>query len=184
MADGLHLPNEIKVHPDGRHLYGVETLARRLFRFPIKADGELGNKQIVGPSDLGHGALPDGFTFDAAGNIWVAIVTRNGIAVIGEDGNLHCVYDEPKIEALDALVDAMSAKTATLDHVAACAGDQLVLPTSLAFGGPDGRDVFVGWLGMSHLVKFRSPVAGHPKRYLQYSYSILLIHSNVYKIQI
>ncbi len=61
VADDLHLTNEVKVHPSGEHLYGVETLGKRIFRFPIGANGDLGKKEIFGPADLGHGALPDGF---------------------------------------------------------------------------------------------------------------------------
>src|ERR1700761_6471026 len=33
VADGLHLTNEVKVHPSGKHLYGVETLGKRVFRY-------------------------------------------------------------------------------------------------------------------------------------------------------
>jgi gluconolactonase len=160
VADGLHLTNEIKVHPDGRHLYGVETLGKRVFRYPIKPNGDLGEKEIFGPKDLGHGAYPDGFTFDAEGNVWVTIVSRNGIAVISEDGSQRTLYEEPKLDAIDAMVNAMQTKSATVEHFIACTGDMLALPTSLAFGGPDRRTVYVGTLALPHLLSFRSPVAG------------------------
>jgi gluconolactonase len=162
VADRLHLTNEIKVHPNGRHLYGVETLGKRVFRYPIKPNGELGDKEIFGPKDLGHGAYPDGFSFDALGNVWVTIVSRNGLSVISEDGDLHTLYEEPKLDAVDAMVDAMEAKTATVEHFIACAGETLALPTSLAFGGVDRCTVYVGTLALPHLLSFRSPVAGLP----------------------
>lgn len=162
VADELHLTNEIKVHPNGEYLYGVETLGKRVFRFPIASNGDLGQKEIFGPADLGHGALPDGFNFDQDGNIWVTIITRNGIMVISEDGGMHTIYEEPKLEALDAMVKAMQQKTATADHLIACAGEKLKLPTSLDFGGTDRRTVYVGSLGLPHLVRFDSPVAGLP----------------------
>lgn len=160
VADGLHLTNEIKVHPDGRYLYGVETLGKRVFRFSIQPNGDLGEKEIFGPRDLGYGAYPDGFTFDEDGNIWVTVITRNGIAMISEDGDQQTVYEEPKFDALDALVNAMEAKTATVEHFIACAGERLALPTSLAFGGLDRRTAYVGTLALPHLLSFRSPVAG------------------------
>ena len=160
VADGLHLTNEVKVHPNGKYLYGVETLGKRVFRFPIASNGDLGQKEIFGPADLGHGALPDGFNFDQDGNVWVTIVTRNGIMVISEDGETHTIYEEPKLEALDTLVRALQQKTATSEHLVACAGETLTLPTSVAFGGPDRRTVYVGSLGLPHLVTFVSPVAG------------------------
>ena len=162
VADELHLTNEIKVHPNGEHLYGVETLGKRVFRFPIASNGDLGRKEIFGPADLGHGALPDGFNFDREGNIWLTIITRNGIMVISKDGETHTIYEEPRQEALDAMVTAMQKKTATADHLIACAGEKLNLPTSLAFGGADGRTVYVGSLGLSHLIAFKSPIAGLP----------------------
>lgn len=162
VADGLHLTNEVKVHPDGKHLYGVETLGKCVFRYPIATNGDLGKKEIFGPDDLGHGALPDGFIFDAEGNVWVTIVTRNGIMVVSESGEAHTVYEEPKTAAVDALVSALKDKTASAAHLVACAGDKLTLPTSLSFGGQDGRTVYVGSLGLPHLMTFRSPVAGLP----------------------
>jgi gluconolactonase len=160
VADDLHLTNEVKVHPNGRHLYGVETLGKRVFRFPIASNGDLGRKEIFGPEDLGHGALPDGFNFDEDGNVWVTDITRNGIVIISENGETRTIYEEPKLEAVDALVTALEKKNATAEHLAACAGEKLCLPTSLAFGGADRRTVYVGSLGLPHIVTFKSPVAG------------------------
>jgi sugar lactone lactonase YvrE len=162
VADGLHLTNEVKVHPSGEYLYGVETLGKRIFRFRIAANGNLGEKEIFGPADLGHGALPDGFIFDNDGNVWVTIVTRNGIMVVSKGGETRTIYEEPKLDAVDALVAALAQKTATAAHLVACAGDKLNLPTSLSFGGKDGRTVYVGSLGLPHLMTFTSPVAGLP----------------------
>lgn len=160
VADELHLTNEIKVHPNGQYLYGVETLGKRVFRFPITPSGDLGPKQIFGPEDLGHGALPDGFNFDQDGNVWVTIVARNGIMVISQSGETHTIYEEPQERAVDLMVTALDQKNATAEHLIACAGAKLTLPTSLAFGGHDRRTVYVGSLGLPHLVTFQSPVAG------------------------
>jgi gluconolactonase len=162
VADDLHLTNEVKVHPSGEYLYGVETLGKRIFRYPIGSNGDLGKKQIFGPADLGHGALPDGFIFDSDGNVWVTIITRNGIMIVTESGETRTVYEEPRLEAVDALVAALEQKTASAAHLVACAGEKLILPTSLSFGGADGRTVYVGSLGLPHLMTFRSPVAGLP----------------------
>lgn len=162
VADELHLTNEVKVHPNGRHLYGVETLGKRVFRFAIGANGDLGQKEIFGPADLGHGALPDGFIFDEDGNVWVTIISRNGIVVLNEAGETHTIYEEANVEALDAMVAALQQGIATPEHFVACAGKTLNLPTSLSFGGADGRTVYVGSLGLPHLVTFSSPVAGLP----------------------
>jgi gluconolactonase len=161
VADGLHLTNEVKVSPDGRYLYAAESLQRRIVRFAITADGSLGDREIVGPDVLGVGAFPDGFTFDADGNIWVTIICRNGLYVITLEGELHIVYEDVNEQSLTTLLTAQAEGRATQELMGRCAGTgPLVLPTSLAFGGPDGRDAFVGSLATPHLATFRSPVCG------------------------
>lgn len=160
VADSINLTNEIKVSPDGGFLYAAETFSRRILRFPIEANGDLGPREVVGPPDLGHGGFPDGFAFDADGNVWVTLITRNGISVITRDGELLTIYEEVKSEALDRFVSGLADATGTAEQMGACAGDFLRLPTSLAFGGPDRKSVFVGSLLMPSLPCFRSPVAG------------------------
>ena len=160
VADGLHQTNEVKVSPDGRYLYAVETLGRRIVRFEIGTNGRLGRKEIVGPADLGHGAYPDGFAFDAEDNIWLTLIIRNGLAVITRDGDYHIVYEEPKTAAIDTLVEAIRTRAADVDKMRACIGERLPFPTSIAFGGKDGRTAYVGSLATPHIFTFQSPVAG------------------------
>jgi long-chain acyl-CoA synthetase len=161
VADDLHLTNEVKVSPDGRFLYAAESRRCRIVRFPIRDDGSLGDREIVGPEHLGDGAFPDGFTFDGDGNIWVTIICRNGLYVITADGDLHVVYEDVNEPALGALLAATAEDRATVEMMGACAtAGPLILPTSLAFGGVDGRDAYVGSLAFDHLVTFRSPVPG------------------------
>jgi gluconolactonase len=159
VADGLDLTNEVKVSPDGSHLYAVETLGGRIVRFRIRPDGALGTKELVGPESLGRGALPDGITFDAAGNIWVTIISQNAIQVIDRDGAAHVVYADPNAAAVEAMARAVEQRIGTLDHLLACMAVEgpLRLPTSIAFGGADGRTAFVGSVGLAHLATFRVP---------------------------
>jgi len=161
VADGLDLTNEVKVSPDGRHLYAVETLGGRVGRFPIRPDGSLGNREGVGPESLGRGALPDGLTFDPAGNIWLTIISQNALHVIDRDGAVHVVYSDANGAAVDAMSTAIERRTGTLDHLLACmeVTGPLRLPTSLAFGGPGGRTGFIGSVGLTHLLAFRVPEA-------------------------
>jgi gluconolactonase len=159
VADGLDLTNEVKVSPDGLHLYAVETLGGRIVRFGIRSDGSLGAKERVGPESLGRGALPDGLTFDAAGNIWVTVISENAVHVIDREGAVHVVYSDANAPAVAAMADAVEQRSGTLDHLLACAdvSGPLRLPTSLAFGGADGRTAFVGSVGLTHLARFRVP---------------------------
>lgn len=157
VAEGLHLTNEVKISPDRRYLYAAESLGRRILRFPIREDGSLGDREVVGPADLGHGAFPDGFSFDHEGRIWVTLITRNALAYIDRDGKLHTVYEEANAQALDRLMEAFNAGKATRELMAACIGTHLKLPTSIAFGGNDGRNAYVGSLAGSELATFRLP---------------------------
>ncbi|HEX5498920.1 MAG TPA: SMP-30/gluconolactonase/LRE family protein [Thermomicrobiales bacterium] len=159
VADGLDLTNEVKVSPDRRFLYAVETLGGRIARFRIRPDGSLAAKEPVGPGDLGRGALPDGITFDAEGNVWVTIISQNALHVIDREQAVHVVYSDANAAAVEAIADAVERRTGTLDHLLACAevAGPLRLPTSLAFGGADGRTAFVGSVALSHLATFRIP---------------------------
>lgn len=159
VADGLDLTNEVKVSPDGRYLYAVETLGRRLVRFRIRSDASLGKKEIVGPDILGRGAVPDGFAFDSYGNIWVTIISENALYAIDKNGDVHAVYRDSNGEAVEAMARGIEQRNGTVDDLVACANVEgpLRLPTSLAFGGKDGRTVFVGTLALDHLVTFRLP---------------------------
>lgn len=159
VADGLDLTNEIKVSPDGRFLYAAESLGCRIVRFEIRPDGSLGRKETVGPSSLGRGAFPDGFAFDPAGNIWVTIVSQNGLSVIDTSGDLHVVYRDANEAAVIAMAEGVENRNGHVEQFAACAVVEgpLKLPTSLAFGGPDGRTAYIGSLPLPHLPTFRLP---------------------------
>ncbi|MEI9991160.1 MAG: SMP-30/gluconolactonase/LRE family protein [Rhizomicrobium sp.] len=159
VADGLDLTNEVKVSPDGRHLYAAETLGCRIVRFAIRPDGSLGAKETVGPESLGRGAFPDGFAFDRFGNIWVTLISRNGLCTIDPRGDVHVVYHDTNDAAVEAMTVGVEQRNGGVDHLVACASEHgpLRLPTSLAFGGPDGRTAYVGSLLMPHLATFRLP---------------------------
>jgi sugar lactone lactonase YvrE len=146
----------VKVSPDGRHLYAVETLGCRVVRFPIRLNGSLGSKEIVGPENLGRGAFPDGFAFDAWGNVWVTIINQNGLFVIDRHGETHIVYRDMKEEAVEAMAAGVEHRNGTVDQLVASASENgpLRLPTSIAFGG---RTAYVGTLLLSHIATFQMP---------------------------
>jgi len=159
VADGLDLTNEVKVSPDGRYLYAAETLGCRVVRFAMRSDGSLGQREIVGPESLGRGAYPDGFTFDPFGNIWVTIINHNGLSVIDRFGDVHIVYRDANGQAVEDMIAGVENRNGTVDHLVSCASvsGPVRLPTSLAFGGADGRTAFVGNLASPHLPTFRLP---------------------------
>jgi gluconolactonase len=162
VAEGLDLTNEVKVSPDGRYLYAAETLGRRIARFPIMAGNKLGPKEFFGPEDLGPGANPDGLTIDADGNVWIALIAKNGIGVITPQGEYIELFTDINPEGLKNWQEADEHLAATPNHLVACAGDMLKLPTSIAFGGEDMKTVYIGSLLLPYLCCFRSPVPGAP----------------------
>jgi len=137
VAERILFANEVRIDGDGRHLYLAETTAGHVSRYPLNRDGSLGEPEIFGPSPIFPGALIDGITFDAAGNLWVTEITRHALIAITPEGLAHVVYEDP-------------------------AGKTLFFPTSLTFGGPDLKTAYVGSLRLDHLMSFTAPVPGVP----------------------
>ena len=160
VADGLDLTNEVKVSPDGRWLYAAETLGRRIVRFAIMDKNRLGPREFFGPEDLGPGTNPDGLTIDAGGNVWIALIAKNGIGVITAAGDYIELFTDVNPKGLKKWLMASEHLAATPDDLVDCAGELLKLPTSIAFGGADMKTVYIGSLLLPHLCCFRSPVPG------------------------
>ena len=84
VADGLGVPNGMKLSADGRTLFVVDTLARTLLAYPVNG-GTLGEPVIV--SDfLGLSGKPDGMTLAPDGSFWVAMWGGGCIVQIARDG--------------------------------------------------------------------------------------------------
>jgi gluconolactonase len=137
VADGLFFTNEIRIDPAGRFLYIAETTAGRISRQAIRPDGSLGEREPFGKAPLFPGAAVDGLAFDSAGNLWVTELTRNAILVLDPLGRDHLAFED-------------------------ATGEILREPSSIAFGGRDLKTMYVGTLGLNHVVSFEAPIAGHP----------------------
>src|SRR5580704_3071523 len=159
VADGLDLTNEVKLSPDGRYLYAVETLGCRIVRFAIRTNGSLGQKEWVGPQSLGRGALPDGITFDPFGNLWLTMIVQNGLTVIDKHGEAHIVFEDVNKHAVAIMADSVEDRNGAIEQLGACAvvDGPLRLPTSIGFGGPNGRTAYVGPVARPHLATFQLP---------------------------
>jgi sugar lactone lactonase YvrE len=81
--------------------------------------------------------MADGCAFDADGNLWVTLVLANRIVAISPDGQAQTVLDDP-------------------------VGELLSGPTSIAWGGQDMRDVYIGSIATPYVLKGRSSVPGLP----------------------
>ena len=156
VADGLNFPNCMALDQDESYLYVVRTTPAGVVRLRIRAGRDLDPSQQFGP-DLGgrrpdeygdrvveslgdpqlqrRWGMADGCAFDAAGNLWVTVVGANRIVAITPDETVIPLLDDPD-------------------------GHVLVDPTSIAWGGPDMRDVYIGSITSPHILKGRTSVSG------------------------
>jgi sugar lactone lactonase YvrE len=65
----------VRIDPTRRWLYTNETLAARLLRYPTRADGSLGEHEVL--LDLDESNMFDGFTLDSEGGAWITALVSN-----------------------------------------------------------------------------------------------------------
>ncbi len=160
VADGLGYTNEAMVSPDGQWLYVNETFVRKLSRFPLRADGSLGAKQVV--TTFGHGTYPDGLAFDAAGHVWITSIVSNRVLRVAPDGAATLILEDADPAHVEWCEGAWRAGELGRPHLDRAAGRVLKNISSLAFGGPDLRTAYLGCLLGDAIASFRAPVTGHP----------------------
>lgn len=160
VADQIGFTNECRVDPTGRWLYVNETYGRRLSRFPIvgQTDWHLGPKEVV--HTFGNGDFPDGLSFDAQGGVWVACVVSNRVVRIDADGNASVVIEDPDQSLIDTAESHYAQGTLSIKDVYAGVSRSLRNVSSIAFGGPDLKTVYLGNLGGDKLATFTSTIAG------------------------
>ena len=158
VADGLGYTNEIQFDDEGRHLYVNETFGRRLSRFRVAADGSLSGKETV--AEFGAGTFPDGLAFDAEGAIWITSIVSNRVIRVQPDGRQELMLQDSDPGHLDGVEAAYLAGKLERQHLDNIVSRRLRNISSLAFGGPDLKTVYLGCLLGDSLASFRAPVAG------------------------
>lgn len=114
LDEGFHLANGIGWSPDTKTLYFADSIARTIYAYSYDAaSGAVRDRRVLVQVDRSSG-LPDGLTVDAEGFIWSAEWYGGCVSRYDPEGTL-----ERKI--------AVPAKQTS----------------SLAFGGPDLRDLFI-----------------------------------------
>src|SRR5450631_81104 len=91
-ADGFVGTNEIRLDAKEEWLYVVESNARRISRLRLHDDGRLTDREVYGPSQLK--GIPDGFAFDAIGNLWMTYVISDRIAAITPAGDELILFED------------------------------------------------------------------------------------------
>ncbi len=114
LDEGLHLANGLAFSPDCRTLYFADSGQRRIFAYDYRADtGSVSRRRTFVDIPREDG-IPDGVTVDAEGFVWCARWFGGGISQFDPDGRLQAHVPVPAKQT-----------------------------SSLAFGGPDLRSVFV-----------------------------------------
>jgi sugar lactone lactonase YvrE len=158
-ADGLNWTNELRISPDGKSLFVNETFACRTTRYDVAADGVLTNPfRLTYPRDT----FPDGMAFDAEGALWLACVISNRLIRVAPDLTWTVVFEDIAPGALEAIASAYANGCLTWDHIVQSRGSRVSNLSSVAFGGPDLRTLYLGGLGIGAVQVLRSPVAGMP----------------------
>ena len=158
VAEGFEGTNEVRMDANEEWLYVVESNGRRISRLKVRADGSLGDREVYGPQTLP--GFPDGFAFDAYGNLWVTLVMSDRLVAITPDGALLTLLDDGNPEATRALDAHFESRTLTPQIMADAHGSLAPWMASITFGGADLQTVYLGSLRGTTLPSFRSPVAG------------------------
>jgi gluconolactonase len=159
-ADGFVGTNEIRLDAKEEWLYVVESNARRISRLRLHGDGRLTDREVYGPSQLK--GIPDGFAFDAIGNLWMTYVISDRIAAITPAGDELILFEDADAAKVREFDRHFFAGTVTPDVMMACGGTLAPWTASLTFGGADLRTLYIGSLRGTTIPYLRSPVPGLP----------------------
>jgi sugar lactone lactonase YvrE len=132
----------------------------RISRLRVRPDGSLRDREIYGPADLG--GIPDGFAFDAHGNLWVTLVMYDRLIAITPEGDVLTLLDDGGPANAEALDRRFRDNTFSPDTVPAAGGTLAPWMASLTFGGPDLSTVYLGSLKGTTIPFFHAPVPGLP----------------------
>lgn len=158
VADGLGYTNECALDPSGQWLYVNETFSRKLSRFAIAANGDLGEKQVV--TTFGHSTYPDGLAFDAMGDVWVVSIISNRVIRVSQDGTQSLWLEDCDTGHLDIVEAAYQASVLGRPHLDTVKSQQLKNISSIAFGGADLQTGYLGCLLGDAVARLRMPVPG------------------------
>jgi sugar lactone lactonase YvrE len=85
VAADMGTTNGIEVSPDGKWLYVNESVQRNVWKFPIKPDGTLGEKQLI-KRFTDHGF--DGMRCDAEGNLYITRHGKGTVVIMTPEGEV------------------------------------------------------------------------------------------------
>lgn len=132
LLDNVPSPNGLVLTPDETILYLAVTRGNAVWRVPLHPDGSVGRVGIF--IQLSGGTGPDGMAMDSEGNLAVCHVGMGSVWVFSRLG--RPLYELPS-----------------------CAGHAT---TNAAYGGPDGRSLYITESETGTVLQARVPTAGLP----------------------
>lgn len=126
--------NGLAISADEHSLYMVESNTDRVFRFALSADGSVGAVEVYAEN---VGALPDGLTLDAVGNLYASCYASDDIHRITP-------AREKSLFAFDRQAILLSR------------------PTNMAWGGKNFDELYVANLGRYTITRAHVGVKGKP----------------------
>lgn len=134
LDEGFQLSNGMGWSPDNRVMYFIDSAPREIYAYDFDlASGAIRNRRTLVRIAEEHG-LPDGMTVDAEGFLWVAQWSGGRVVQYDPEGKIVRVIEMP-----------------------------VRRPTSVTFGGPDLRTLFItsGTMRMSEAELAAEPLAGN-----------------------
>ncbi len=158
VADGFCGTNEIRFDDKEEWLYVVESTGWKISRLRVQNDGSLTNREVYGPSQLD--GFPDGFAFDAFGNLWITLIFTDVLVAITPEGEVLTILDDSNPVTKKKLFDTYHSNAVTPEILGETKGTIAPWMASLSFGGPDLKTVYLGSLRGTTVPYFKCPVAG------------------------
>ena len=158
VAEGLGYTNECKVDPTRKWLYVNETFGKRLSRFALRPDGDLGARETV--AEFGAGTFPDGLDYDAEGGVWITSVFSNRLIRIAPGGEQRVLLEDNDSRFVARIEEQFARGELVRDVHPEVPAKLIRNLSSSAFGGEDLRTLYLGCRQDSRIYRMPSPVAG------------------------
>ena len=158
VADGLGFANECFYNPFDKRLYVNETFGRKVSYFEISKNGLLVNKKIL--TTFKFGEFPDGLTLDSEGCFWITSIFSNKLIRVFPNGEKQIILEDSDLEYLKVIEEAYKKGTLTRSLMNKINSKKLKNISSIAFGGKDLKDIYMGCLLGEEIAFFTNNIAG------------------------
>ena len=162
VAEGFAFANELKMDAAQEWLYVAESTGKRVSRLRVRKDGELTDREVFGPANLGPGLI-DGITFDSYGNLWGTMIFADRLIAITPEGELLELLEDTNPEGTARFeAEFSTGEPASFETLSGTGGAIAPWLASVTFGGPDLKTAYLGSLKGTTIPYFVAPVAGLP----------------------